>query len=63
MKIPEKSIPPVLLKNTYDVAVIPGVIKAGFVVGGRDGQGILVVKTQERTWSNPVFLTITGASV
>lgn len=43
MNIPEKSIPPALLKNTYDVAVILGVIKAGFVVGGRYVQVILVV--------------------
>ncbi|MFW6139582.1 MAG: lipid-binding SYLF domain-containing protein, partial [Spirochaetota bacterium] len=63
MDIPEKSIPPALFKNIYGIAVIPGVIKAGFVIGGRFGQGILVVRTPEGRWSNPVFINITGASV
>jgi lipid-binding SYLF domain-containing protein len=63
MRIPEKRIPPVLLKDTYGIAVIPGVIKLGLVVGGRYGQGILAVRTQSGEWSNPVFITLTGASV
>ena len=50
MKIPEKRIPPVLFKDTYGIAVIPGVIKLGFVVGGRFGQGILVVRTESGEW-------------
>jgi len=33
-EIPENAIPPELLANAYGIAVIPGVIKAGFVVGG-----------------------------
>jgi lipid-binding SYLF domain-containing protein len=52
MKIPETSIPPALMKNTYGVVVIPGVIKAGFVVGGRFGQGILVVRNDQSRWSS-----------
>jgi len=63
MKIPEKRIPPVLFKDTYGIVVIPGVIKLGFVVGGRFGQGILVVRNPSGEWSNPVFITIAGASV
>ena len=63
MKIPETSIPTSLLKNTYAIAVFPGVIKAGFVVGGRGGRGILIIRTEENVWSNPTFVTIAGASV
>ena len=35
MAIPEKGIAPSLLHNAYGVAVIPAVVKASFVVGGR----------------------------
>lgn len=63
MAIPEKSIPPSLLNNAYAVAVIPNVIKGGFVFGGRYGWGVLVVKTKERKWSAPAFLSMTAGSV
>ena len=63
MEIPETSIPTSLLKNTYAIAVFPGVIKAGFLVGGRGGRGILVVRNENNVWSNPTFVTIVGASV
>jgi lipid-binding SYLF domain-containing protein len=63
MAILEKSIPPSLLNNAYAVAVIPNVIKGGFVFGGRYGWGVLVVKTKQRKWSAPAFLSITAGSV
>lgn len=63
MAIPEKRIPPSLLRNTYGVAVIPGVIKAGLVIGGRHGRGILVVRAKDGSWSNPSFVTLTGGSI
>ncbi len=62
-RIPEKGIPPNLLKNAYGVAVIPGVIKAGFIFGGRFGQGILVVRRPDGSWSNPSFVNLGGGSV
>lgn len=63
LRIPEKSIPPSLLARAYAVAVIPNVIKAGFVFGGRRGKGVIVVRQDNDTWSNPAFVTITGGSV
>ncbi len=63
MEVPETSVPVSLLKNAYGVAVIPGVVKAGFIVGGRAGRGILVVRMSDKTWTNPTFVTIAGASV
>lgn len=63
MKIPEQRIPPAMLKNTYGIAIIPNVIKAGFVIGGRYGEGIIVVRTKSGKWSNPLFITLAGASV
>ena len=63
MAIPEKGIPPALLNDADGIAVIPGVIKAGLVLGGRHGSGIMVVRDREGRWSNPSFVTITGGSI
>ncbi len=63
IKIPEEGIPSALLKNAGGIAIIPGVIKAGFILGGRYGRGILVVRDKDGSWSNPVFISITGGSI
>jgi len=63
MKIPEKSIPPKLLREAKAVAIIPNVIKAGFVVGGRFGRGVLLVRQKNGTWSPPCFINLTGGSI
>jgi lipid-binding SYLF domain-containing protein len=60
--IPETGIPVRLLQDAYAIAVIPDVIKVGFLLGGRHGKGLLVVRTPEREWSNPVFISLTGGS-
>ncbi len=63
MRIPERSIPPSLLRHAYAVAIIPNVIKAGLVIGGRHGTGILVVRQEDSKWSPPSFITLTGGSI
>ena len=63
LRIPEQSIPPSLLSRAYGIAVIPDVLKAGFVVGARYGKGVLVVRQSDDTWSNPVFIKLRGGSI
>jgi lipid-binding SYLF domain-containing protein len=63
MAISEKSIPPALFKKIYAIAVVPGVIKAGFVVGGRYGRGVIAVRTESGEWSSPSFLDLGGGSL
>ncbi len=63
LRIPEKSIPPSLLSRAYAVAVIPSVVKAGFVLGARHGKGIIVIRQDDDSWSNPAFITLTGGSI
>jgi lipid-binding SYLF domain-containing protein len=63
MMAPDKSIPKDLLQNAQAIAVVPDVIKAGFVVGGRHGNGLISVKTRDGTWSNPSYVSLTGGSV
>ncbi len=61
--IPEKGIPPSLLQDAQGIAVVPGVIKVGFVIGGRHGRGVLLIREKRAGWSNPVFVSITGGSI
>lgn len=63
MMAPDKSIPKDLLQKAQAIAVVPDVIKAGFVVGGRHGDGLISVKTRDGTWSNPSYVSLTGGSV
>jgi lipid-binding SYLF domain-containing protein len=60
--IPEKSIPPTLLRNAYAVAVIPNRIKAGFMIAGSYGKGVLVVRQDDGGWSNPAFISMGAGS-
>ncbi len=62
-KIPENQIPPSLLRNAQAIAVIPGVIKIGFIFAGNYGRGVLSVKDKFAYWTNPVFVTLVGGSV
>ena len=61
--IPESSIPDRLLDEAKGIVVVPDTLKAGFVLGGRRGLGLMSVKTANGTWSNPVFVKLAGASV
>lgn len=62
LRIPEQAIPPTLLSRAYAVAVIPNVVKVGFGLGARRGKGILVIRQDDSSWSNPAFVTLTGGS-
>lgn len=63
LNIPEQAIPPNLLSRAYAVAVIPDVVKLGFGIGARHGKGILVVRRDDGSWSNPAFVGLTGGSI
>ena len=63
LRIPEQSIPPAMLARAYAVAVVPGVVRIGFGLGARRGKGIVVVRQDDGSWSNPAFITLTGGSL
>jgi lipid-binding SYLF domain-containing protein len=56
-----EGIPASLLRKAECVAVIPGVIKVGFGIGGRHGRGLLSCRT-DGGWSLPAFVSLTGGS-
>jgi lipid-binding SYLF domain-containing protein len=61
--IPERGIPPAMLCDAQAVAIFPNVVKGSFILGGRHGHGVLLVREPFGGWSNPVFLTISGGSI
>jgi lipid-binding SYLF domain-containing protein len=52
-----------LVEKAVAVVVIPGLKKAGFVIGGKHGSGVLSEKAADGTWGAPVFVKITGGSI
>jgi len=62
-RIPEESIPDKLLDEAKAIVVIPDSLKAGLVFGGRRGHGLMSVKNPDGTWSQPVFIKLTGGSI
>ena len=43
--------------------MFPSTIKAGFISGGHRGRGIISARNpDDRTWTEPAFLTLTGGS-
>lgn len=62
MRAPDRGIPAHLVRDAYAIAVVPDVFKAGLIIGGRHGLGLLSVKTNG-VWSNPSFLRMNGGSI
>ena len=62
MDAADNSVPKELLDRAEAVAVFPGVLKAGFVVGGRGGSGI-ISRRVTGGWSAPAFFKLGGMSV
>jgi lipid-binding SYLF domain-containing protein len=62
LRIPEQAVPSSLMSRAYGIAVIPRVIKIGFGLGARYGKGVLVVRQEDNSWSNPAFIKLTGGS-
>ena len=63
VKIPEQSIPPTLLSRAKAIAIIPNVLKVGLLVGGRHGNGILLFKHEDGSWSNPYLVSFSGGGI
>lgn len=59
---PDHEVPDELLKRARCVAVMPGVVKGAFGWGGKHGRGVLSCRNDEKGWSAPVFVRISGGS-
>jgi lipid-binding SYLF domain-containing protein len=63
MKEEGGGIPPWLLKKAKAVAIFPGMLKAGFVVGANLGWGVVTARMPDGGWSAPAFFTMGGGSL
>ena len=61
MGMPDKGIPEEVLEHAKCVAVIPHMVKGGFVFGAKGGKGVATCRTADG-WSAPAFITISGGS-
>lgn len=61
MATPDKGIPVEILDSAKCVAVVPSLIKGGFIVGAAHGRGMTTCRTANG-WSAPAPFTITGGS-
>ncbi len=61
MGMPDKGIPEEVLEHAKCVAVIPHMVKGGFIFGAKEGKGVATCRTANG-WSAPAFITISGGS-
>ena len=61
MGAPDKGIPEEVLDDAKCVMVVPHLIKAGFIVGGKHGRGVASCRTATG-WSAPAFVSVGGGS-
>lgn len=55
-------IPHQLFEQSQGIIIIPKMINAGFVIGGKRGRGVAMVRLANGKWSDPSFVTLTGGS-
>src|ERR1017187_5480117 len=61
MAAPDNGIPEEVLDHAKCIAVVPHMLKGGFVFGAENGKGVATCRT-EHGWSAPAFFSITGGS-
>jgi SH3 domain-containing YSC84-like protein 1 len=61
MGAPDNAIPEEILGSAECVAIVPSLLKGGFIVGARYGRGVASCRT-EKGWSAPAFFSMSGGS-
>lgn len=61
MDAPDKGIPQEVLEHAKCIAVVPKMLKGGFVLGGSHGKGVATCRNANG-WSAPAFFTVGGGS-
>ena len=61
MAAPDKGIPDAVLQQAQCIAIVPTLMKGGFIFGGEGGPGVASCRTAQG-WSAPAFFTVAGGS-
>lgn len=51
------------MKRAKGVLIVPQLLKAGFIIGGEGGAGVLLGRDKNGNWSAPAFYTIGSGSI
>ncbi|MEI8175359.1 MAG: lipid-binding SYLF domain-containing protein [Candidatus Omnitrophota bacterium] len=63
-QMPDKSVPRDLLERARGIAIFPSTVSAGFGIGGKYGQGVILARDPVTgRWSPPAVFTLIGGSV
>ena len=60
---PDEGVPRALLEKAQAIVVIPKLKKGGFVIGGKFGKGVAMIRKDDGSWSDPAFVKLAGGSV
>jgi len=65
MGAPDKGIPSDLIKRAKCIVIVPGMKKAGFIIGGQYGKGVMTCRNsaQRTGWTGPSTIRIEGGSI
>jgi len=58
IKIPQK-----VLEKAQAIAIFPGTIEISIFLGGKTGNGVMVVRRSDGSWSYPFFVKLGGAGL
>jgi lipid-binding SYLF domain-containing protein len=61
-QMPDQGIPEDLLRSASGIAIFPSTVSGGFIIGGKYGQGIIMVRDKSGKWSPPAIFMIAGGS-
>ncbi len=60
---PDKGVPQEILEKAQCIGIVPGMKRAGFVVGGNYGKGVVVCRTARGPgWTGPAVIRVEGGS-
>ena len=62
MNTPDNGIPSEVFGSAECVAVVPSMLKGGFIVGAHYGRGVASCRNPKGQWSAPAFFTVEGGS-
>jgi SH3 domain-containing YSC84-like protein 1 len=61
MAAPDQGIPEEVLEHARCVAVVPHLLKGGFIIGAKEGKGVATCRNGNG-WSAPAFFSVGGGS-
>jgi lipid-binding SYLF domain-containing protein len=61
MAAPDRGIPEDVMRHAKCIAVVPHLLKGGFIIGAENGRGVATCRTSNG-WSAPAFFAITGGN-